>query len=155
MISLKGLDLSAAFVLVLSAMIASILLVGAQSIAPPFFDPVGSAAVPRACGFALLLIGLLVFIQSLRAKPTENVGAKLQIRPATIGTMALMASYILGMSIGLGFILSTIIFVTAVVPLVNSSLKSAPVGICLAILLGLGANWLFTDVFFVDLPVLG
>ena len=154
MISLEGLDRSAAFVLALSTIIACVLLVGAQSIAPPFFDPVGSAAVPRACGFALLLIGLLVFIQSLRAKPKVNVGAKLQIRPATIGTVALMASYILGMSIGLGFILSTIIFVSAVVPLVNSSFKSAPFGICLAILLGLGADWLFTDVFFVDLPVL-
>lgn len=140
--------------LAVSAAVAAILLVGARSIAPPLFDPVGSAALPRACAVALLGIGFGTVLQSWLRGAAVSTAVSARFRIATLGTLALMILYILAMQIGLGFVLPTIGFVALAVPLVSGSKRSIPLGIALALILGYGAAWIFSEVFFVDLPVM-
>ncbi|MBD3625530.1 tripartite tricarboxylate transporter TctB family protein [Halovulum sp. GXIMD14794] len=146
-------DGSALFVAGLGLGIGAVLLIGAGSIAPPMFDPVGSAALPRACAVALIGLGLGTALQSaLRGIPSGGAGA---IRPATIGLVGLMVAYVLAMELGLGFALATILFTAAAIPLVARSRRLLIFSVPIALVLGLGAQWLFTSVFFVDLPRFG
>ncbi len=149
---LQRIDGAALFVFAVSLLIAGVLLVGARSIAPPLFDPVGSAALPRACAVALIAIGSGTLLQSALRPGGAAAAAPLPFRTATLATMVLMALYLLAMQLGLGFVLPTIAFVAVSVPLVSASARSIPLGIGLALLLGVGASWLFSEVFFVDLP---
>jgi putative tricarboxylic transport membrane protein len=152
---LSRIDRAALFVLLVSLAVAGILLVGAGSIAPPMFDPVGSAALPRACALALIVIGFSVVLQSVFCAPWTTTTANAPgFRTATLGMIALMALYLLAMEWNLGFVLPTVAFVAASVPLVSASWKAVPVGVAMAVALGFGADWLFTEVFFVDLPVM-
>lgn len=146
-------DGSALFVAGLGLGIGAVLLIGAGSIAPPMFDPVGSAALPRACAVALIGLGLGTALQSaLRGIASGGAGA---IRPATIGLVGLMVAYVLAMELGLGFALATILFTAAAIPLVARSRRLLIFSVPIALVLGLGAQWLFTSVFFVDLPRFG
>lgn len=144
------------FIAGLGLVIGAVLLIGARSIAPPLFDPVGSAALPQACAVALVATGLGALAQSLLRARREGGGTPppggLAARPATAGTIALMGLYLAAMEFGAGFVMSTIFFISLTIPLVSRSLRVLPLGIAVALVFGFGAEWLFTSVFFVDLP---
>ncbi len=146
-------DGSAVFVAALGLAIGAVLLIGAGNIAPPMFDPVGSAALPRACAVALIGLGLGTALQS--ALRGGGSGGDARTRPATVGLVILMAAYVLAMELGLGFALATILFTAAAIPLVARSRRLLIFSVPTALALGLGAQWLFTSVFFVDLPSFG
>jgi len=149
-------DSSALFVAALGLGIGAVLLIGAGNIAPPMFDPVGSAALPRACAVALIGLGLGTALQSaLRRGAPGGAGGAGAIRPATTGLVLLMAAYVMAMELGLGFALATILFTAAAIPLVARSRRLLIFSVPIALVLGLGAQWLFTSVFFVDLPRFG
>jgi putative tricarboxylic transport membrane protein len=148
-------ELSAWFSLGLALFIATILFVGAQSISPPIFDPVGSAALPQACAVALIGGAMGIFIESaLRAKKGIEAAVSAPLRPATLGILALMCGYLLAMQFGFGFLLPTIFFTAVAIPIVAKSRKAVPFAIVTALLLGFGCQALFSSVFFVDLPVM-
>lgn len=135
----------------LGLVVGAILWVGAKSIAPPLFDPVGSAALPRACAVVLVGLGLGTLVQGwLSGRPDPEPGTP--IRPATLGTAGLMAAYLLAMQFGAGFLVSTILFVALCVPLVGGAPRLILLGGAIALALGFGSLWLFTSVFFIDLP---
>lgn len=46
--------------------LAAVLLIGAASLLPPRFEPIGSAALPRAMAAIIALLGLIVGIGALR-----------------------------------------------------------------------------------------
>ena len=147
---------TAVFTAALGIAIGSVLLIGAGDISPPMFDPVGSAALPRACGVVIIALGLGALAQSWKnlGRPivSKTDEAVAQIRPATLGLTGLMVLYPLGMELGLGFALSTIAFVALSIPLIAARWRALPVALVVALALGLGSQWLFTNVFYVDLP---
>lgn len=146
-----NLDRSSLVVAAMGIGIAAILWIGARSIAPPLFDPVGSAALPRACAVALVGLGLGTLAQSLLSRrPVPEAGAT--IRPATFGTAALMVAYLAAMQFGVSFLIATVFFVAVAVPLVGGARRLIPIGTVLALALGFASVWLFTSVFFIDLP---
>lgn len=61
---MSGIGRDAWFVAGLGIAVGAILLVGSRSIAPPLFDPVGSAALPRAGAVGLTALGLLILFQA-------------------------------------------------------------------------------------------
>lgn len=146
-------DGSSLFVAGLGLGVGAVLLIGAGNIAPPMFDPVGSAALPRACAIALIGLGLGTALQS--ALRGGGAGGNASTRPATVGLVLLMIAYVLAMELGLGFALATILFTAAGIPLVARSRRLLIFSVPIALALGLGAQWLFTSVFFVDLPNFG
>ncbi len=154
--SVARVDNAAWFACGFGLLVAAVLLVAARNIAPPIFDPVGSAALPRICAVALIGTGLGIVLEAwLRARRDLTPPATQAMRPATFGTVALMAAYLAAMQFGLGFTLATVLFTAAAIPLVARSMRSIPLAIGTALLLGFGCNWLFTSVFFVDLPSFG
>jgi len=158
--SRRRLDRSALFLALLGFGIGAVLLVGAAAIAPPMFDPVGSAALPRACAIVLIALGAAIAARALLSARTahegeaEATGTVAGFRPATLATAALMAAYLYAMHAGLGFVLPTVVFAALTVPLVARSLSMIPVGIAIALVLGFGAETVFTRVFFIDLPAM-
>lgn len=146
-------DISASVVAGLGLATATVLFVGARDISPPIFDPVGSAALPRACAWALLGCAIGVMVQSFRTPPKDDDLDTMRI--ATLGSAILMVGYIAAMAAGLGFTYATILFVALSVPLIAGTWRAAPVAIALALAMGFGAQWLFTTVFFIDLPRFG
>jgi putative tricarboxylic transport membrane protein len=146
-----GPDRASLVVAALGLAVGAVLWVGARNIAPPLFDPVGSAALPKVCAVALAGLGLGTLAQawlSRRPRPA----AEAPPRPGTYGTMALMAGYLLAMQLGLGFLLSTILFTAIAIPLVGGRRRLALLAVPIALALGFGTLWLFTSVFFIDLP---
>lgn len=119
------------------------------------FDPVGSAAVPIACAVTLFLLGVGVLVQawlqrdSLQLRENRGSGGT---RVATFGLLALMIAYLLAMHLGVRFSLATTGFVALGIPLICQRLNVLLLAVPIAIILGFGSEWLFINIFFVDLP---
>lgn len=148
-------SIASCFVALLGALIGTVLLVGARDIAPPMFDPVGSAALPIACAVTLMLLGIGVLLQSLLQNArlqTADDGKSGTTRVASLGLLALMIVYLLAMHLGIRFSLATTGFVALAIPLICQRLRVLPLALFIAIILGFGSEWLFTSIFFVDLP---
>lgn len=146
-------DLGTWTVVIIGIATALVLLIGAHSIAPPLFDPVGSAALPQACAWGLLACVAGLFSQAwMRFGIAGAHRSSDPVRVATLGIGVLMVLCVLAMTLGLGFKYSTILFVAFAVPIISQTWRSFPVAIGIAVFLGFGAEWLFTSVFFIDLP---
>lgn len=147
--------IASGFLALLSLSICLILLIGSRDIAPPMFDPVGSAALPIASALVLLLLGAACLLHDLLRRRFRLAAADRQTsgtRLATVGLLVLMLGYVLAMQLGLRFSIATAGFVTLAIPLICRRLQILPLALILALLLGFGAEWLFTHLFYIDLP---
>jgi putative tricarboxylic transport membrane protein len=129
----------------------------AQKVPPPFFDPLGSAAVPEAVAAIVLTLACLAAVRALlalaleRGEPVAEPGR----RPlAALGIVVLCSGYIAAMQWGLlGFAPASALFVLLAGGLLGQwSRKILLVSGGLAILLGYGGALLFTRFFYIDLP---
>lgn len=136
---------------------SALLLVEAEKIPPPFFDPLGSAAVPRGVAVVLLALAVIVFLRALAARPwparPEPEGYR--PRPDVAVAIALLAvAYIAVMELELlGFRDATIAFVAlASAVLGRLSPRIVLTGLLVAVVVGFGGKYLFTHVLFIALP---
>ena len=137
------------------AAIAGTLFYGARLIPPPFFDPVGSAAVPR--GVAWALAGLLVVQIGLRlagAQPRAPLHrGDLAMGRGAVFSMLILAGYCAVMQARwLDFAPATALFLAVSITVLVGSWRMLPLAAVIGLAMGYGCQWLFTDVFFVDLP---
>ena len=143
----------------LTIALAGLILWGVQEVPPPFFDPLGSAAVPKAIAFILILLasGLLArryFEQksaSKRAEYTKPYKEEPWLATAVVGLSIL---YTLALETGLlGFRWGTVayIFLTSDV-LARKNRKIMGISLGLALLIGILGDYLFANFFFIDLP---
>lgn len=142
-----------------AVLIALCALVWSESrkIAPPFFDPLGSAALPRAT--AVLIAGLAL-VMAFRAVIALRLGTpitKPEYRPRPdlgIGITVLAALYIGAMDFGaLAFPWATMAFVFLSGALLGGfDRRIMAVSGVIAVLLGGGGAYLFRYVFYIDLP---
>jgi putative tricarboxylic transport membrane protein len=138
---------------------AGLLLWGARDIPPPFFDPLGSAAVPKACAYILITLALSVSIRnffknkSLSISHTEDGEFKHEPILA-IAVVLLSAFYILSMGAGwLGFSLGTTLYIAITGSILAKGNKRVMViSLLLGLLFGFGGQHLFTEFFYIDLP---
>lgn len=146
-------------VLALALIILSGLVIdGANRLPPPFFDPLGSAAVPRfIAGLLIILAGCLIVRCLSEPLPAEGDRAGDEDRSApwvALGSVAVPVVYVLAMQAGfLGFAPASSLFV-----LVEGAILSrgrwrvVAILVPVALLTGYGLNMLLTQVFFIDLP---
>lgn len=139
--------------------LAGLVLWGARDIPPPFFDPLGSAAVPKAAAYILIVLALGISIrQFLQNKEspganTKEEGYKLEPLRA-VGVVGLSILYTLGMGTGiLGFKWGTILYITLTGALLAKGNKAVMIAsLILGLLFGIGGSYLFSEFFYIDLP---
>lgn len=139
--------------------LAGLVLWGAKDIPPPFFDPLGSAAVPKAVAYVLILLALGIGIRRyFQNKSFERErSAEEGFKPEPILAVAVVGSsilYTLAMGAGwIGFRWGTIIYVFATGSiLAKGNYRIMVTSLILGLLFGIGGQYLFTKIFYIDLP---
>ena len=137
--------------------LAALLWRESDKIPPPFFDPLGSAAVPRGIAAALVALALLVALRAAASlgAPGRGEGQTYRPRPdIALGIVALAVGYLGAMQLGLlGFPLATIVFLVAASALLGRfDRRTVAFGAAIAVIMGVGGTWLFTEFFYIDLP---
>ncbi|MEZ5936365.1 MAG: tripartite tricarboxylate transporter TctB family protein [Alphaproteobacteria bacterium] len=140
-------------------LLSTVVIWAANRLPPPFFDPLGSAAVPRFVAWLLIVLALAVLGRCLltpAALPAVDAGRD-TVRPAPLTALgALIASilYVGLMQAGLlGFAPASALFIMALGALLSRGERRAFLWmIPLAIIVGYGLNYLLTGVFYIDLP---
>ena len=145
---------------------SGLLFRGALDIPPPFFDPLGSAAVPKLVAGVLLVLALVLgasAVFDVRAEEPAGpmpaaIEADEKAEPASPVTAAaavlINAAYVGSMHARLlDFAAASTLFVLALgMLLARGRMRALLVLVPLALLLGYGFEWLFTRVLFIDLP---
>lgn len=137
------------------ALVSLLLLVGAASIPPPMFDPVGSAAVPRGVAVTLLVLVAVHLLLRLRQPPRTEPRrlGDIGMGKGAMLTLAITAAYCLLLQLRiLPFAVPTAAFLVVLVPALAASWRQLPIALAIGLVMGLGCQWLFTEIFFIDLP---
>ena len=137
--------------------LAIVVLIAAKEIPPPFFDPIGSAAFPKYTAYLIIFLALVIGIRSIllsQLLPIESKrGFKLEpiLAAYTVGVPAL---YVLSMNLGwASFRIATTLFIFALAALLSRFDKRVLiVSAITAPVFGFGGQYLFTEVFYMDLP---
>ncbi|MCF3936686.1 tripartite tricarboxylate transporter TctB family protein [Acuticoccus sp. M5D2P5] len=137
--------------------LAGIMWWQALKIPPPFFDPLGSAVVPKSVAIALALFAAIMLLRALNARPWPARERETGYRPRpdiAAGIFLLAAAYVGAMALGLlSFEIATILFLAAGTALLaRFERRTVLLGAAIALLLGIGGTLLFTHVFYIDLP---
>ena len=145
------------------AVFAAVLYQQATLLPPPFFDPLGSAAVPKFVALVLLALALGLVVQRAfgltgggMAMPTSTTDEP-TVRPAplaAIGAIILPILYVASMQAGwLAFAQASSLFVLALGGLfARWRLRNLALLLPLALLTGYGLDYIFTEILYVDLP---
>ena len=136
---------------------AALIWLQSRKIPPPFFDPLGSAAVPRAVALVMVALAAIMALRALAGLAEPSDAAKAEYRPRpdlAIGIFVLCVAYVGAMDLGwIGFEAATIVFLVAAAALLGRlHLKTLLMGTAFAVVMGVGGTWLFTRFFFIDLP---
>jgi len=138
--------------------VAGLLFWGAREIPPPFFDPLGSAAVPQACATLLVAFAAIILVSALRRlRRAGRIAQPPPFKPApglALATFGLSAAYtaVIGAQ-ATSFQVATTLYVFLAGSLLGRfrrrvMLVTGP----LALVLGVGGQYLFTRFFYIDLP---
>lgn len=127
---------------------------------PPFFDPIGSAAFPKAMAVIIAALSLVVIAKAVlasRSAPAAEAEPSPEARQSHLLGAAMYALVILYAAAMqwklLGFATATALFIVAAGAVLGRfRLKETIVSAVLALLLGFGGDYLFTHVFYIDLP---
>ncbi len=139
--------------------LGGLILWGAKDIPPPFFDPLGSAALPKVCAYLIIAFSLVIAARAfLRLKSETKVASSdddFKPEPWLAVAVVLLASlYTLSMNLGwLGFRSGTVLFIFSLGAVLSRFDKTTMiVSGGLALLFGLGGQYIFTEFFYIDLP---
>ena len=129
------------------------------SMPPAFYDPIGPAAFPRALSVTICFLSIILIIKALRLSSGKSIQATRQpayrLRPdLAVGAAILTGIYVLLLTLRLlSFGVSTtaflISFIMLLMPFDRRRLLNA---IIIALLMGFGGGYIFTHVFYIDLP---
>ncbi|HVL70328.1 MAG TPA: tripartite tricarboxylate transporter TctB family protein [Beijerinckiaceae bacterium] len=135
--------------------IAALFVVEARTLPPPFFEPIGSAAVPRATALIVLTLAAAMIVQALLRRPAdappETPSANLRL---ALAFSALTVLYAAGLGLTrIGYAPLTVVFLAVAIPLLGG-FDRRTIGFALAsgIVLGFGLQFLFTRILVTDLP---
>jgi hypothetical protein len=145
-------------VCLLLIVICCAVLVEAAKLPPGSFEPLGSAPIPQATAGLIIFLCLLVIARAALvmrrgegivaepADPPRRLDAAV-IFGLTVIYVALMALRVAGFAlITAVFLFVTIAFLTRFAP------RSLPIAALIGIVMGWGCQYVFTQVFVVDLP---
>lgn len=119
---------------------SAILFIGASTLPPPRFEPLGSAAVPRILGVILIVLSLIVAVQSLLTRDAvPEAPAALPYRGFLV--LAALVAYVAALDhFRVPFLIATPVFVLASGvamsrPTLRNSLFFAALGLAVAAVL--------------------
>jgi len=136
-----------------TAIIALALYIGASLLPPPFFDPLGSAAVPKAVAVILAVLASLVLWPAWKNHTVANTGrGSGLIKGALIVLLAFVYTWLLDQRLT-PFWIATLIFVPLAGATISSSRSVLVVNLLIGAVLGIGGQLVFTRFFYIDLPV--
>jgi putative tricarboxylic transport membrane protein len=137
--------------------------IAADLLPPPIFDPLGSAAVPKLVAIMVALLALAMLVQRLAGRadagvvrdPGDPAEHAAPLRPpVAVASFAAMAAYPLAMATGaLGFREATFVFVLVLGGFLSHfERRTMLILMPTSAVLAAGLAWLFSGVFFIDLP---
>lgn len=142
----------------LVAAAAALLFVGASTLPPPRWEPLGPAAVPRALGTLLALFAAILAlgaVRALRAQAETPAFAPDRVRLLR-GTGVLVAVIALAVAMDVGgapFVVAGPVFVVAIAALVGGlSLRGLMWSAVWGVVLCAGIFFAFTRFFYINLP---
>ena len=150
------------FLALLLIAVCAVVLWESRKIPPGTFEPLGSAPVPQATAGLIILLCLLVIVRAWR-RTTDNdhaLGDDAEpLEPRTLDAalfVALTLVYVLLLQLrlaGVGFApLTTLYLVLTIGLLTRFRWRRLPLTLLVAAAMGYGCQYLFTQVFVVDLP---
>lgn len=123
---------------------------------PAMLEPIGPAAFPRAASIILALLAAIVLAGALiRPSAPSADAAGFRRRPMlALSMVALTIVYLGAMEVELlGFRDSTVIYLLALgMILFDLNWRRLPYVAAIALIIGVGAHYIFTGMFFIDLP---
>ena len=137
--------------------LAVFILMGVKDIPPPFFDPVGSAAFPKYAACLVIVFAIAIAMRAYRSlkteKPKEAQGFISEPLLA-LSVVLIPCLYIASMQIGLlSYRIATVIFIFLLSSILARLEKRVMISsTIIALVFGFGGQYLFTEVFYMDLP---
>jgi putative tricarboxylic transport membrane protein len=137
--------------------LAVFILMGVKDIPPPFFDPVGSAAFPKYAAYLVIAFAIAIAIRAYTSlkteKPKEAQGFTSEPLLA-LSVVAIPSLYIASMQAGmLSYRIGTVIFIFLLSSILARFEKRVMISSAIiAVVFGFGGQYLFTEVFYMDLP---
>ncbi|NQV98553.1 MAG: tripartite tricarboxylate transporter TctB family protein [Rhodospirillales bacterium] len=156
----KQVDPKADIILAIGMILFSgLIYLGSQDLPPPRYEPMGSAAVPQGLAVLMALLSVLLIFRALPHLKTFQASAN-QITDVTprpvlaIIVFALTLIFIALLDFGiLSFIPAGILYMTAIgYFLTHRNLKRMPRFFVFSVLMVVSNYYLFTRVFYIDLP---
>ena len=141
--------------------LAVAVFVEVRDLPPGLIDPLGSAPVPRWTAGILFVLSLAMLVKAFwpskelpATEPAEADDVVIERIGAGVGVAILTVIYVLVLaSRAVGFSILTTAFVFALVVLLSQNrVRGMWAGLALGIPVGFGCEYLFTQVFVVDLP---
>ncbi len=137
--------------------LAVFILMGVKDIPPPFFDPVGSAAFPKYSAYIVIALAIAIAIRayrSLKNQPTKEPKGFRDEPLLALSVVLVPSLYILSMQSGLlSYRIATVVFVFLLSSLLARFEKRVMISSAIvAIVFGFGGQYLFTEIFYMDLP---
>ena len=137
--------------------LAVFILMGVKDIPPPFFDPVGSAAFPKYAAYLVIAFAIAIATRAYRSlnteKPKEAQGFISEPLLA-LSVVLIPCLYIASMQSGLlSYRIATVIFIFLLSSILARLEKRVMFSSAIiALVFGFGGQYLFTEVFYMDLP---
>ncbi len=130
---------------------------GTKDIPPPFFDPVGSAAFPKYAAYIIIALALAIGVRAIFSIKTTHKETKKPYKEEPLLALYVVvvpSLYVLTMNLGwLSFRAATILFIILLSALLSKfDKRSMIVSAIVALVFGIGGQYLFTEVFYIDLP---
>lgn len=129
------------------------------SMPPAFYDPIGPAAFPRALSVAICFLSIILIINTFRLPSGKSIQAVRQpshrLRPdLTVGSAILTGIYILLLTLRqLSFAVSTTVYlISFLMLLMPFDRRRLLIALIIALMMGFGGGYIFTHVFYLDLP---
>ena len=129
------------------------------SMPPAIYDPIGPAAFPRALSVTICFLSVMVLFRTFRVPSGESKQAAQQpthrLRSDLAAASAVLTVvYVLLLTLRLvSFSISTTVYlILFTMLLMRFDLRRLPIAIIIALIMGLGCGYIFTHVFYIDLP---
>lgn len=156
----KQVDPKSDIILAIGMIIISVVVyIGAMELPPPRYEPLGSGAIPK--GLAVIMALLSVFL-IIRALPHLKTFERKHNEVTDVTPRPLLAAIIFGLTLLfvavldfgiLSFMPAGIIYMTSIgYFMTHRNLKRLPYFFAFSVLMVVGNYYLFTKVFYIDLP---
>lgn len=137
--------------------LAGLVLWGTKEIPPPFFDPIGSAAFPKYTAYIIIALSLAIALRAGFALRKSRSPSKKSYREEPLLAISVVATsslYVLSMHWEmLSFRWATFVFILFLSALLSKFEKRVMIfSTVIAFVFGFGGQYLFTEIFYIDLP---